>query len=218
MRHTAVLFDLDGTLLDTLEDLAHAANRALGTLGHPPHPVEAYRRFVGDGVRTLLARILPPERPTEAEIDEGVRHMLAAYAKGWREHTTPYPGVPALLDGLRARGLRIAIFSNKPHDFTCMTTEALLTDWRFDVVLGVSEATPKKPDPAGALDVAARMGLAPETFLYVGDTNTDMQTARAAGMTACGALWGFRDEAELLASGAQILLPRPEALLDYLDG
>lgn len=216
MNVRAVLFDLDGTLLDTLEDLARSGNEALEGLGFPPHPLEAYRHFVGDGVRTLVSRILPADAPTAAEIELGVARMLDAYARRWRDHTRPYAGVPTLLDGLFERGLKVAIFSNKPHDFTCMTVEALLSPWPFDEVLGASDTVPHKPDPAGALVVARRLGIVPAAFLYCGDTNTDMWTAKAAGMKACGALWGFRDEDELRASGAEILLRRPEDLLDYV--
>lgn len=212
----AVLFDLDGTLLDTLEDLADSMNEVLRSLGHPTHPTDAYRRFVGDGVETLVERALPaPARSAEA-IDRGRRAMIEVYGRHWNEKTRPYPGVDALLDGLFARGLQVAIFSNKPHAFTRLAVDAFLGRWPFEAVRGVGPDTPKKPDPTGALAIAEALGVPPAAWLYCGDTNTDMWTATAAGMKAVGVLWGFRPAEELVDAGASLLVDRPEAILELI--
>ncbi len=212
----AVLFDLDGTLLDTLEDLADSMNEALAGLGHPPHPTDAYRRFVGDGLETLVERALPAPARSAESIDQGRRAMLEVYGRRWNEKTRPYAGVDLLLDGLFERGVQVAIFSNKPDDFTRLAVEAFLGRWPFQAVRGVGPDTPKKPDPTGALAIAEALGVLPAAWLYCGDTNTDMWTATAAGMKAVGVLWGFRPAEELERAGASALVDRPEAILGLI--
>jgi len=216
MTYQAVLFDLDGTLLNTLEDLADSMNAAVGRLGFPPHPLEAYNYFVGDGIVNMARRALPENHRDDATTARCVDLMRQIYTEHWHDKTVPYPGIPELLDALAARGLRMAILSNKPHDFTVLCVEKLLPSWSFDTVQGVSETVPPKPDPTGARAVAARLGLPPGAFLYLGDTNTDMQTANASGMFAVGACWGFRPPEELRANGAQALIETPAQLLDLL--
>jgi len=213
MAHHAIVFDLDGTLLDTLDDLADSMNAVLAAAGHPTHPVVAYRQFVGDGVRTLVRRAIPDG---VGGLDEGVEAMIAEYGRRWRDKTRPYPGVDVLLDGLTARDLPFAILSNKPDAFTRLTTEALLGRWQFAEVWGVRDTVPPKPDPTGALAMAAALGVEPGEILYLGDTNTDMRTAVAAGMDPIGAAWGFRDAAELRANGARVVVERPEDVLALL--
>jgi phosphoglycolate phosphatase len=216
MKYHAVLFDLDGTLLDTLADLSDSMNAALTELGLRAHEQAEYKYFVGDGVVELARRVLPADRCDEASLRAAAERMRAEYARRWNVKTRPYDGVPELLDGLTERGVRKGVLSNKPHDFTLLCVSKLLAKWTFDVVQGVEEGVRKKPDPSGALAVARKLGLKSEQFLYVGDTNTDMQTAVAAGMYPVGALWGFRTAEELLANGAKTLLARPEELLKLL--
>jgi len=216
MTYRAVLFDLDGTLLDTLEDLADAMNAVLTAEGLPTHPTDAYRHFVGDGIVNLVRRALPADRRDETTLERLVAADREEYARRWDRKTRPYEGVPRLLDGLTGRGLGLAILSNKPDDSTRLCVEKLLPGWSFDAVQGVAEGVPLKPDPAGALGIARRLGVAPGSFLYVGDTATDMRTAVGAGMFPVGALWGFRDADELTAAGAQSLLVHPAELLDLL--
>lgn len=205
----AALFDLDGTLLDSLDDLADSMNAALESLGFPPHPVAAYRLFVGDGVEALARRALPRGPHTDALVAECVTAMRAAYERRWNEKSRPYDGIPELLDALSSRALPMAILSNKPDDFTRRIVESLFAAWRFAVVRGARAGTPRKPDPAGALEVARALGVRPEHVLYVGDTDTDMKTARAAGMFAVGCTWGFRTERELSEAGALALVHSP---------
>jgi len=217
MSYKAVLFDLDGTLLDTLEDLADATNEVMATLGFPTHPIDAFRYFVGDGMKNLLLRCLPEARRDEATLAQAIGMFREAYGRNWADKTRPYDGVPELLDALTGRGVPMAVLSNKPHEFTKLCVARLLPRWAFAAVQGVSETNPPKPDPGGARAITEHLGVAPAEFLYVGDTNTDMKTAAAAGMFAVGVTWGFRPPEELLANGARALIDTPSELLALLD-
>jgi phosphoglycolate phosphatase len=217
MPYEAVLFDLDGTLLDTLEDLADSANAALAARGLPTHPPDAYRFFVGDGMRNLVRRTLPAEvAADEAFVDTVLGEMKDAYADRWDARTQPYHGVPELLDALAERDVKTCIVSNKPHDFTLLCVQRLLPRWTFDAVQGVADDVPPKPDTTGTLRSARALGVRPERFLYLGDTNTDMKTANAAGMFAVGAAWGFRPVEELRDNGARAIAEQPTDLLNML--
>lgn len=216
MKHRAILFDLDGTLLDTLADLANCMNSVLLQHGFPTHLPETYKHFVGDGVETLVRRSLPEQNRDPATLAKCLAGMLEEYGRRWMENTGPYPGVPELLDALTERKLKMAIFSNKNDEFTQLTVQEFLTKWRFEAVVGARPSAPKKPDPTMPLAIARQFGMAPADFLYVGDTDTDMQTATSAGMHAVGALWGFRGAEELLRSGAQALVEKPADILQLL--
>ena len=216
-EYRAICFDLDGTLLDTLEDIADSANRALGEHNLPVHPVEAYKYFVGDGMRTLVRRIMPQDRRADDDLGEALFHgARAQYAKRWAEKTKPYPGIPEMLDALADRGLAMTVLSNKPHDFTELCVAELLPHWKFQLVQGVSDDVPAKPDPTGVRRVAETLDIPPAEFLYVGDTATDMKTANAGGMFAVGVLWGFRQADELREHGAKVLIEQPAELLGLL--
>lgn len=217
MKWRAVIFDLDGTLLDTLEDIADSANHALSRFGLPTHPLDAYRYFVGDGVEMLVRRMLPEADRSEQTVGEVTTAYRAEYGRRWKAKTRAYDGIEELLDGLAAAGVKTAVLSNKPHEPTQRCVDEFLSKWKFDVVVGHREGTARKPDPAGALWIAGQWQVAPSDILYLGDTATDMQTAVAAGMYACGALWGFRDAEELQSSGAKVLLEHPAELLGVLD-
>lgn len=216
MPFRAVIFDLDGTLLDTIDDIADAMNTVLAQNNLPTHEVDAYRTFVGDGVRNLARRALPQRSRDDATVDRFTAAMRDAYAQNWNDKTKPYDGVPEMLDALAERGVKLAILSNKPDDFTAMCVEALLPRWKFDVVLGHRDGVPLKPDPGGAIVVARRLGVEPADILYVGDSGMDMQAAAAAGMTPLGVLWGFRARAELLEKGARALASRPRDIVTYV--
>jgi len=212
-----VLFDLDGTLLDTLADIANAANAALTRLGFPTHPVDAYRHFVGDGSDCLVRRVLPEDVRDSETRKQCHAAIMDEYARRWAENTRPYPGIPGLLRELDERGIPKAVLSNKRDDFTKMTVAKLLPDFSFHIVRGAQPSVPVKPDPAAALRIAEELHILPARFLYIGDTNTDMRTASAAGMFGAGALWGFRSADELAANGAKALLRAPEDVLCLLD-
>jgi phosphoglycolate phosphatase len=213
MNYSAVLFDLDGTLLDTLDDLADSTNAALGQLGLPGHPAASFRYFVGDGVENLVRRALPADRADPATIARCAALVREEYGRRWADKTRPYEGIAELLSALAARGTPMAVLSNKPDEFTRLCVERLLGRWRFAVVIGARPDVPRKPDPGGALQIAAQLGLAPGQIAYLGDTNTDMRTAVAAGMFPVGALWGFRTADELTASGARVLIQKPLDLM-----
>jgi phosphoglycolate phosphatase len=212
-----VLFDLDGTLLDTLRDLADSANDVLAGSGFPQHAIDAYRYFVGNGVRVLASRALPENRRDPQTVDNMASRIEEEYSQRWAEHTLPYPGIPELLDVLAASNIRMAILSNKPHEAAVLMASRLLPRWRFDIVEGEKPGIPLKPDPSAALQIAGRMKIKPGEFLYLGDSATDMRTAVAAGMYPVGALWGFRTGEELIAGGAGALIQHPTDLLQLLN-
>lgn len=212
----AIVFDLDGTLLDTLEDLADSMNSVLSSCGFPTHPADIYKEFVGEGVEYLVSRALPEEERDPKKIRDYIQEMRREYEKHWNQKTRPYDGISNLLDRLVRLNLKLSILSNKPHDFTVKMVQYFLPLWVFSPVLGAKEDAPKKPDPFSALRITQVLKVQPRECLYLGDTKIDMQTARAAGMYAVGALWGFRSRDELLSSGAQALISHPMVMLDLL--
>ena len=216
MSFKAVIFDLDGTLLDTLDDLADSANRVLATYRLPVHPVDAYRYFVGDGLQTLVERILPEAKRTPEVISRMVLDFKEDYSQNWNVKSRMYDGIDLMLNGLQKAGLMLSVLSNKPHEFTCVCVQQMLPTWTFDALLGARPDVPKKPDPAGAVEIAARLQLEPAEILYLGDTATDMKTAIGAGMYPVGALWGFRTAEELTESGAAKLISRPQQFLNLI--
>ena len=216
MNYKAVLFDLDGTLLDTLEDIARSMNAVLTNAGFPAHPIEAYRGFIGEGIANLVRRALPEGCGDECTVQQHVSAMIDEYGRRWAEHTRPYPEIPELLHALAVRKFKMAVLSNKMDSFTRDMVKTLLADWQFEEVLGAQPSIPRKPDPAGALLISRQCGVRPEEFLYLGDSNTDMQTAVNAGMYPVGALWGFQEADQLLAAGAQKLIAKPLELLTLL--
>ncbi len=207
----AVLFDLDGTLTDTLADIAAAMNRALGLHGLPPFPVNDYRYLVGDGAKKLAERAVRGRLDLQAAV---LRDYQAYYETHNLVATRPYDGVSELLQALDSCGLRLCVLSNKPDADTCRVVRHFFPGVPFADVRGQREGVPVKPDPTAALDVARKLDIPPEAFLYLGDTAVDMRCARAAGMRPIGVLWGFRTAEELTASGAERLIKQPMALLD----
>jgi len=216
MTYHASIFDLDGTLLNTLTDLGNAVNRVLADMEFPVHPIEDYRLFVGNGAEQLIYRALPENNRDDRTIRTCLNAFLDDYHQNWNIHTRPYQGIPELLKALKNRGFKLAVLSNKPHDTTNLCVSELLPRWRFDMVLGHRVGAPHKPNPAGALEIAHFLNIAPEAFLYLGDSGVDMKTARAASMFPVGVLWGFREADELEQSGAQVLISHPLDVLDLL--
>jgi phosphoglycolate phosphatase len=212
----AVVFDLDGTLLDTLADIASSANQVLRELGFPEHPQADYRTFVGEGVSVLMSRVLPEQHRDAATRDRALARFQEVYDQRWNIETELYPGIRTLLAELASRGLPMAVLSNKQQRFTEMCVEHFLSEWKFAPVFGMRPDVPRKPDPAGALEIAAALGVSPRECAYLGDTSTDMQTAKAAGMVAFGVAWGFRSITELREHGAQQILHHPCDLLRFV--
>jgi len=215
-RYDLVIFDLDGTLLDTLEDIADAANRVLRGQGLPTHPIDDYRYFVGDGIGQLVARMLPESRCSEFEIDRIAGLYREEYARTWNLKTRPFDGVEEMLGALADIGVASAVLSNKSEDFVRLCVEEYFPARSFTAVLGDHPSRRRKPDPEPALAIAKEVGANPARVMFVGDTGVDMETARAAGMFAVGVPWGFRPREELDASGAQVIIDKPADLLKLL--
>lgn len=217
MRFKAVIFDMDGTLLDTLDDLANAMNTVLAKHGFPIHPVQAYRHFVGSGALELVRRVLPEGMRGDEKARTMCRdEFLRAYEAGWKIKTRLYDGMAELLDALTGQGLLMAVLTNKPEDFAELCMQHYLSAWNFAVIVGQVPGVPAKPDPAGPRRIMDHLGIRAHEILYLGDTDVDMRTAVGAGMFPVGVLWGFRDRQELLAAGAAALIARPEELLGLL--
>ena len=208
-----IVFDLDGTLLNSLEDLADSANWVLEQHGFPTHPVDAYRYFVGDGVRKLIERILPQEERTDARIEQCRQEFVAYYKVHMEDKTSVYEGITELLAELKNRGLKIAVATNKVH----VAVEPLMAKYfpniRFDAMIGQREGVPVKPTPQIMFDILKETGCEPSEALHVGDTATDMQLAHNAGVESVGVLWGYRPLEELQEAGAEHIIRKPEELL-----
>ena len=208
-----IVFDLDGTLLNSLEDLADSANWVLEQHGFPTHPVDAYRYFVGDGVRKLIERILPQEERTEARIEQCRQEFVAYYKVHMEDKTSVYEGITELLVELKNRGLKIAVATNKVHIAVKPLMEKYFPEIRFDSMIGQREGVPVKPAPQIMFDILRETGCEPSEALHVGDTATDMQLAHNAGVTPVGVLWGYRPLKELQEAGAKFIIEKPEELL-----
>ena len=207
MKYRAVIFDLDGTLINTLDDLAASTNQALRRYSLPEHPAEAFKTFIGDGTRTLISRCIPSDH--QHLVDEILDLMEAHYHQHYADLSRPYPGVPEMIQSLQQMSLPLAVLTNKPTEFARPLVDKYFDPGTFQIVMGHTDQYPLKPDPTSALAIAGKLGAAPSHAAYLGDTAIDMQTALAANMFAVGALWGFRDRAELVASGAQALIDLP---------
>ncbi len=214
-RPHAVMFDLDGTLADTLHDLTEATNRLRGEHDLSPLPAERYRYLVGQGAPWLVqhALELPDDDAQIAPAVERFKHHLAQQNDA---HTTLYPGIAGMLDALAQRQMPLAVLSNKPDELTVDMVQRLLRRWSFAQIRGHRQGSAPKPDPAAALAVCDELGVEASRWLYVGDTRVDMLTGNAAGMCAVGVTWGFREEKELRESGAHHIIHQPTQLLDLL--
>lgn len=214
MHLRAALFDLDGTLVDSLADIAASMNHSLARHGLPTHPVDDYRHYVGEGVMVLVRKATPADRP------ELHASILAEYRAYYEEHlfdrTVVFPGISAVLSQLAAEQVRLAVLSNKADAFTRRLVEGLLPGVPFAAIYGERPGVPRKPDPTAALAMAAELGVAPADCAFVGDTAVDMSTARNAGMYGVGVTWGFRGAEELRAHGARALASTADELLAVL--
>jgi|CXWL01.1.fsa_nt_gi phosphoglycolate phosphatase len=210
----AFIFDLDGTLLDSLSDIAGAVNDVLADYGFPQHSLSDYRQMVGEGVEHLVRSALPVF--AHQRLGEVVVAYRARYFERMTLNTRPYPGITQLLDGLTERGFAMGVLSNKRDDFTVALVRDVLYRWKFADVRGERIGVARKPDPTAALEIAKRLGVAPAECFLVGDTPIDMKTASAAGMTSIGVTWGFRTEPELKEAGAHHVVHEPQQVLALL--
>jgi phosphoglycolate phosphatase len=209
----AIIFDLDGTLLDTLADIGDSVNRMLAEYGFPGHTMDDYTRFIGNGIKMLVIRAMPVETRSGDLVDACVRRAREIYWQNWNHKTRPYDGIPELLHRLKIMRLPLAVLSNKPHDFTVRYVDAYFDSQTFKMVMGQNDHFPVKPDPASALNIARQIDLPPSSFLFVGDSAVDMQTAAAAGMFSVGVAWGFRGVKELRENGCRALVNHPREIL-----
>ena len=211
-----VIFDLDGTLLDTIADLAESANYALKQLDFPTHPVDAIRTFVGNGINKLLERALPAHEQTEENIMRMRSHFVPYYDIHNADLSTPYPGIVSLLEDLQAKGILIAVASNKYQEATVKLVKQYFPNIDFVEILGQREGINVKPDPSIVFDILQKANLSKENVLYVGDSGVDMQTAINAGVDAVGVTWGFRPRAELESFRPMGLIDKAEDLLEFI--
>ena len=217
MSIRGVVFDLDGTLLNSLADIANAANAVLGEIDQPTHGVASYRRFVGGGVRVLFRRALSDGESSDALLDHCVELFKPQYEQTWHVESRLYDGIRQLLDELVDRGYLLGVLSNKPHEFTAKCVDHFLSDYPFDFVLGQQANVPPKPDPTGIRQIARQMNVSTEELAYIGDSDVDMQTGRTVGALTVGVAWGFRDVIELVRAGADAIIERPQDLMPHLD-
>ena len=211
-----VIFDLDGTLLDTIADLAESANYALKQLGYPTHDVETIRTFVGNGINKLLERALPSHEQTEENVIRMRSHFVPYYDVHNADLSNPYPGIVSLLEDLQAKGIQIAVASNKYQEATVKLVKQYFPDIDFIEILGQREGINVKPDPTIVFDILQKADVSKEDILYVGDSGVDMQTAINAGVDAVGVTWGFRPRAELESFQPMGLIDKAEDLLEFI--
>lgn len=211
-----VIFDLDGTLLDTIADLAESANHALKELGYPTHPVEVIRTFVGNGINKLLERALPANERTEENVMNLRTHFIPYYDRHNADLSQPYPGIVSLLEQLQAKGTMIAVASNKYQKATVKLVRHYFPTIRFIEVLGQREGINVKPDPTIVSDILKKANVSQEETLYVGDSGVDMQTAINAGVEAIGVTWGFRPRAELESFAPMGVVDKADELIKFI--
>lgn len=213
----AAIFDLDGTIADTLDSIATATNKVLKQLGFQPQPISSYKYFAGDGASTLV------ERALIAAGDEQLVHFEEAYeqykiffAKDCTYKVEHFEGMKEVLDRLKEKGILLAVLTNKPHDRAIQVVDYLFGKDYFEIVLGEVAERKRKPDPEGAYFLAEQLGVTPNECMYLGDTNVDMKTGKAAGMYTVGVLWGFREKEELVEFGADAIIEKPEEMLQFV--
>lgn len=218
-----VIFDLDGTLLNTLADIADAENKTLTEYGLPTLPVEQFRWIVGGGADNIAQRLLPISMHNEQAITNFVQRFRFHYHQNWHTKTCFYDGVTELLTQLKIQQIKLAILSNKPEEFALKIVDFYFPDWQeqssaitFTHVMGQSNDKPVKPNPQTALEIANDWNTSPDCIGFIGDSDIDILTANNAGMVSIGAEWGFRGKEELITTGAELILETPLELLNYI--
>lgn len=216
MKCELIIFDLDGTLVDSIADIADAMNRVLEEFKYPTHSYESYKLFVGNGIKKLVIRSLPDYAQADDIVEKCLARMLDDYGQNYIKKSSLYDGIPALLDWIVERKIKFSILSNKEDTITQKVCEKLLAKWPFSMMMGATDRFPRKPDPTSALFIAESLGVNPDAVCYLGDSNVDMQTATKAGFTAVGVTWGFRSKQELVEGGAGYTIDKPMELPSLL--
>ncbi len=209
------IFDLDGTLLNTLDDLANACNYALNKFSFPTHNVEEYKKFIGNGIYKLVERALPNNKKDKETVEKVLKTFSDYYNEHMIDMTKPYDGIVDILDELRAKGIKLAVVSNKKHEFTIEIVKKYFGD-RFDIVFGHRENYKEKPDPTSVLEVIEKLNILKSECIYIGDSNVDILTAKNAGVKSVGVSWGFRGREELANEGANYLADNNIELLNII--
>ncbi|MDL2238750.1 HAD family hydrolase [Bacteroidales bacterium OttesenSCG-928-K03] len=210
-----IIFDLDGTLVNSIEDLASSMNKVLETRNYPTHSLADYKIFVGRGILSLVRTALPETAKDEETVKSCYKQMVEIYRNNCIVKTAPYDGIIEMLNELKSRKIKLSVFSNKADELTKKIVDTLMPGY-FEFVVGLTDEALKKPNPTVALQISEKMKINPENILYVGDTGVDMQTAINANMYPIGVLWGFRTKDELIENGAKTLLEHPMDLIKIL--
>lgn len=212
-----VIFDLDGTLLNTIADLGEATNHAMAEMGYPEHTLSAYNMMVGNGIRRLIERALPEDARTDETVEAAREHFLLYYNRHIHDHTVPYPGIPELLRDLTERKVAVAVASNKFQEGVTTLITHFFPDIPWVAVMGNREGMPTKPDPSIVFNILADYPTPKSDVLYVGDSGVDMETARRACVDSCGVTWGFRTRQELETAGANEIVENPDDILPIVS-
>jgi phosphoglycolate phosphatase len=215
MKFKGIIFDLDGTLVNSLEDISDAMNTVLTNLNYPTHTYDTYQYFIGSGLRNLVSKALPASNNTEDQIETCFQTMINEYRKNCTLKTKPYEGIITLLDELGSQNIKLAVFSNKADELTKKIAAEIFPDY-FDAAVGLITEELKKPNPFEAIEISKNWNLKTEEILFVGDSDIDMQTANNANMFAVGVSWGYRTEQELKNSGAKLVLNNPSELIEIV--
>jgi phosphoglycolate phosphatase len=215
MKYKGIIFDLDGTLVNSLEDISDAMNNVLTNLNYPTHTYDAYQYFIGSGLRNLVSKALPASNNSENEIEVCFENMIAEYREICTLKTKPYAGIVDLLDDLVSRDIKLAVFSNKADELTKKIASEIFPDY-FNTAVGLSTEALKKPNPFEAIEISKNWKLKTEEIIFIGDSDIDMLTATNANMFPLGVSWGYRTEEELIASGAKLVINTPSDLIEIL--
>lgn len=215
MKYKGIIFDLDGTLVNSLEDISDAMNTVLTSLNYPTHTYDAYQYFIGSGLRNLVSKALPASSNTDLDIENCFNCMINEYREICTLKTKPYAGIVELLDNLVSRDIKLAVFSNKADELTKKIASEIFPDY-FNAAVGLSTEALKKPNPFEAIEISKKWNLKTEEIIFIGDSDIDMLTATNANMFPLGVAWGYRTEEELIASGAKLVINSPSDLIEIL--
>ena len=218
MKYQAAIFDMDGTLIDSLEDLTDSVNEAMAHYGFKSHTLEECRYFVGNGARKLIERSIPKDKASYSDfVSEVLEYYNGCYKRHLTNKTHPYDGILDMLKRLQEKNISLGVCTNKQQFAADEIISAMFPDNMFGAVIGDQKGLPRKPDPAKVLKIAAQFKIKPERVAYFGDTSVDMETAHNAGFLSIGVTWGFRPKSELIESGAEIIINHPSELWQHVD-
>ena len=218
LKYQAAIFDMDGTLINSLEDLADSVNDAMEHYGYPIHTLQEYRYFVGNGARKLIERSLPKDKSNDPDyVSEVLEYYNGCYEKRLTNKTLPYEGIPEMLEKLQSMNIPMGVCTNKQQFAATEIANKLFPKDMFKSVIGDSKGMPRKPDPTKVLKIAEQFKVEPKYIAYFGDTSVDMETAHNAGFLSVGVTWGFRPKSELIESGAEILINYPSELWNHVE-